>query len=186
MHTTHSDAITEERFEVKDLKEVSMQMKSVSRISMVPARIMIVCGLLVAGLIAVEPGYAEEKEHGPACTLKTLKGRYLFADKGTILPPAFGVTGPTPGADAGFHLFNGDGTGTDTVTLRVNNVTVLKNVVVPISYTVNADCTGTITVLIPGGPSFAIFIAPDGVSIATIATDPGNYVSSIDRRVSPN
>ncbi len=161
-----------------------MQMKSVSRISMVPTRIMIVCGLLVAGLIAVEPGYAEEKEHGPTCTLKTLKGRYLFADKGTILPPAFGVTGPTPGADAGFHLFNGDGTGTDTVTLRVNNVTVLKNVVVPISYTVNADCTGTITVLIPGGPSFAIFIAPDGESIATIATDPGNYVSSIDRRVS--
>ena len=161
-----------------------MQMKSVSRISMVATRIMIVCGLVVAGLIAVEPGYAEETQ--PTCTLKTLKGRYLFADKGAILPPAFGVTGPTPGADAGFHLFNGDGTGTDTVTLRVNNVTVLKNVVVPISYTVNADCTGTITVLVPGGPSFGIFIAPNGEAIATIATDPGNYVSSIDRRVSPN
>jgi hypothetical protein len=183
MHTTHSDAITEERFEVKDLKEVSMQMKSVSRISMVATRIMIVCGLVVAGLIAVEPGIAEETQ--PTCTLKTLKGRYLFADKGTILPPAFGVTGPTPGADAGFHLFNGDGTGTDIVTLRVNGVTVLENAVVPISYTVKADCTGTIKVLVPGGPSFVIFIAPSGEAIATIAADPGNYVSSIDRRVSP-
>jgi hypothetical protein len=154
-----------------------MKMKSVFRISTIATPMMIVCGLLVAGSSA----WADE----PTCTLKTLKGRYLVADKGTILPPAFGVTGPTPGANAGFHLFNGDGTGTDIVTLRVNGVTVLKNAVVPISYTVNADCTGTITVLVPGGPSFGMFIAPNGEAIATIAADPGNYVSSIDRRVSP-
>ena len=147
---------------------------------------MIGIGLVVTmGLLTVKHGYAEEKDHAPTCTLKTLKGRYLFADKGTILPPAFGVTGPTPGADAGFHLFNGDGTGTDIVTLRVNGATVLRNAVVPISYTVNADCTGTLTVLVPGGPSFNIFVAPNGEAIATIAADPGNYVSSIDRRVSP-
>ena len=36
-------------------------------------------GIFIAvGLITVEPGYAEEKEHEPTCTLKTLKGRYLF------------------------------------------------------------------------------------------------------------
>src|SRR5687767_15948537 len=46
------------------------------------------------------------------CTLATLKGRYLFATYGMLLPPAFGVTEPTPGASAGFHIFNGDGTGT--------------------------------------------------------------------------
>jgi len=137
-----------------------MQMKAVSRISMMP---MIVCGLLVSGSTA----WADDGAARPACTLKTLNGRYLFAEKGTILPPAFGVTGPTPGADAGFHLFNGDGTGTDIVTLRVNGATVLKNVVVPISYTVNADCTGTLTVLVPGGPSFGMFIAPNGEAIAT-------------------
>ena len=166
-----------------------MQRKSMSRISMVATPMMIVCGLLLAGSSAWADDRGEGKEgqeNEPPCTLKTLKGRYLFADKGTIVPPAFGVTGPTPGADAGFHLFNGDGTGTDIVTLRVNGVTVLKNAVVPISYTVNADCTGTITVLVPGGPSFGIFIAPNGEAIAAIATDPGNYVSSIDRRVSPN
>lgn len=157
-----------------------MQMKSVSRISMVPTRIMIVCGLLVAGSTA----WADDGVEGPPCTLKTLKGRYLFAEKGTILPPAFGVTGPTTGADAGFHLFNGDGTGTDIVTLRVNGATVLKNAVVPISYTVNADCTGTITVLVPGGPSFGMFIAPNGEAIATIAADPGNYATGISQRVS--
>jgi hypothetical protein len=137
---------------------------------------------ITVGLLTVEPGYAEEKE----CTLKTLKGRYLFAGSGTILPPAFGlVTGSALGADAGFHIFNGDGTGTDIVTFRINDATVLENAEAPISYTVNADCTGTYTVLIPGGPSFGLFIAPDGEAIATIATDPGNYVSRIDRRVSP-
>ena len=71
------------------------------------------------------------------------------------------------------------------MTFRVNGVTVLENEVVPISYTVNADCTGSYTVDIPGGgPSCGIFIAPDGESIATIAADPGNYVSNIGRRVS--
>ncbi|MCE7986686.1 MAG: hypothetical protein DYG89_36395 [Caldilinea sp. CFX5] len=119
------------------------------------------------------------------CTLATLKGRYLFATYGTILPPAFGVTEPTPGASAGFHTFNGDGTGTDTVTVRVGSETVRENAVVPIRYTVNADCTGAYTVLIDGGPSFGLFIAPKGEAISVIATAPaGNYVSSIDQRVS--
>jgi hypothetical protein len=140
---------------------------------------------ITVGLLTVEPGYGEEKEQAPKCTLKTPKGRYLFAEKGTLLPPAFGVTEPTPGDDAGFRIFNGDGTGTDIVTLRINGVTVVENIEVPISYTVNENCTGTVTVLVPGGPSFGIFIAPNGEAIATIATDPGNYVSHIHWRVSP-
>ena len=141
-------------------------------------------GLFIAvGLLTVEQGYAEEKDQAPTCTLKTLKGRYLFATSGTILPPAFGVTEPTPGASAGFKIFNGDGTGTAIVTVRVNGLIVLDNFVTPTSYTVDADCTGTVTVP-PPGPTFNIFIAPDGKAMATIATDPGNYVSSIDPRVS--
>jgi len=65
------------------------------------------------------------------------------------------------------------------VTFRVSGAIVLENVVAPTKYTVNADCTGTLS----GGPSFGIFVSPDGEAIASIATDPGNYVSSIDRRV---
>ena len=66
-------------------------------------------------------------DKAPTCTLATLKGRYLFATYGTILPPAFGVKEPTPGASVGFHIFNGDGTGTDIVTVRVGSEIVLKN-----------------------------------------------------------
>ena len=136
-----------------------------------------VVGLSLSGTVA-----ASNDDGLRACTLATLKGRYLFADAGTLYPPAFGVAQPTPAANAGFHLFNGDGTGTDTVTFRVGGVIMLENVVAPVSYTVNADCTGTLSVL--GGPSFGMFVSPDGEAIASIATDPGNYVASIDRRVS--
>lgn len=138
---------------------------------------------ITVGLLTVEPRYAQEKEHAPTCTLKTLKGRYLFALQGTLLPPAFGVTEPTPSSAAGFHIFNGDGTGTDIVTFRLGGVTVLENEVAPFSYTVNADCTGSFTVT--NGPSFGIFIAPDGESFAEIATaPPGNAGIDISRRVS--
>jgi hypothetical protein len=142
---------------------------------------MIVCGLLFAGSSA----WADDGE--PLCTPKTLKGRYLFAGNGIVLPPFGGVKGPTPATHAGFHLFNGDGTGTDTITLVVNGVIQLSNAAAPFSYTVNADCTGTITVHAPVGapPTFNIYVAPNGEAVATIGTDPGNADCEISPRVSP-
>jgi hypothetical protein len=107
-------------------------------------------------------------------------GRYLFANSGMLFPPAFGVTEPTSAAHAaGFHIFHGDGTATDIVTVRINGETVLENFVGETSYTVNSDCTGTYTV--PNGPSFGMFIAPKGDAIAFIGTGPGNQVSDIRR-----
>jgi hypothetical protein len=82
---------------------------------------------ITVGLLTVEPGYAEEKEHEPTCTLKTLKGRYLFGGIATLLPPAFGVTVQALLAVAGYHIFHGDGTGTDIVTASFNGVSVEKN-----------------------------------------------------------
>ena len=141
--------------------------------------------VVTVGLLTVEPRYAQEKDHAPTCTLETLEGRYLFAWSGTVLPPAFGVTEPTTGGSAGYHTLNGDGTGTDTVTVRIGTKIVLEKVVFPITYTVNADCTGTYTVNVPNGPSFDLFIAPNGEEFATFATAPaGNQLASIDRRVS--
>ena len=126
-----------------------------------------------------------KEHHARTCSLATLKGRYIFADAGTVLPPAFGVKVPTLAADAGFEAFNGDGTGTDTVTLRLNGVIQFHNIVVPTTYTLNANCTGTIAAHVPGGggPTFDIFVAPDGEMFSSIATDPGNYPSRIEQRV---
>lgn len=147
--------------------------------------IMVVLGLSLfatAGFASVKQGNAEGDKATPTCTLATLKGRYLFANSGTILPPAFGVSAPTPGSDAGFHLFNGDGTGTDIVTVRINGEIALENFVTPVTYTVNKDCTGTITV--PDGPTFGTFIAPNGDSFVSTATNSGNYPTGMNWRVS--
>ena len=73
--------------------------------------------------------------------------------------------------------------GTDIVTFRLAGVTVLETVATPLSYVVNEDCTGSFTV--SGGPSFGLFIAPNGESFAEISTaPPGNGVSDIAQRVS--
>ena len=143
--------------------------------------------LAVGGMSSTAMAQTKSGEPGsrPTCNLETLKGRYVFAWSGAILPPAFGVTEQTFGGAAGYHTFNGDGTGTDTVTVRVGATIFLENVVAPITYTVNSDCTGTYTVNAPGYPSFDLFIAPDGSEIATFATAPaGNQLASIDTRVS--
>lgn len=150
----------------------------------IAAGLVAIAGLgLPATLNAADEQESNLSDNHKGCTLATLQGRYLFAESGVLLPPAFGVAAPTQAADAGIHIFNGDGTGTDTVTLRIGNNIVLENVIMPLLYTVNPDCTGTITVL--NGPSFDIFLAPDGEEFARIATAPGgNYPATIDRRVS--
>ena len=150
----------------------------------IAAGLFAIAGLSLSGTRAVSAKQNSQGSDGnPVCTLATLQGRYLFADSGMLLPPAFGVTTPTLAADAGFHTFNGDGTGTDTVTFRIGGNIVLENVAAPTFYTVNANCTGKLTVL-HGGPSFDLFIAPDGTEFASISTAPaGNYPASIGRRV---
>src|SRR3984893_1712521 len=67
-------------------------------------------GVLVSvGLLTVEQGFADDG--APKCTLATLKGRYLFAASGVGFPPVFGVTEQSVGNAAGYHVFNGNGSG---------------------------------------------------------------------------
>ena len=150
-------------------------------------------GVLVSvGLLTVAHGFADENGDATRCTVKTLKGRYLFGGgSATLFPPAFGVKEVSVGSAAGYHIFNGDGTGMDFVTFTVNGVD--QNVPSPnhLTYTLNSDCTGTYTVLGPPGgpegPSFAIFVSPNGDEMTSIATAPkgneGAFTPS--RRVAP-
>jgi hypothetical protein len=113
-------------------------------------------------------------------TIEGARWRYLFAGQGTLLPPA--VTQATPGAHAGFHLFNGDGTATEVVTFNIGGFTALDNAVIPFQYTVNADRTGSYS--LPSGLSVDLFIAPDGEEFTSILTAPlGSVLTTIDRRV---
>ena len=135
------------------------------------------------GLLTVEQAFADDG--GPKCTKATLKGRYLFAGTGAIFPPAFGVTEESVGAAAGIHVFNGDGTGKDYVTFTLNGIDQHVPSPTPFFYTLNSDCTGTYKVG-PPGPTFDIFVSPDGNQMTSINTNPGAVGSySPSTRVSP-
>ena len=144
-------------------------------------------GITLAVLLTLVVGQGlvfgdDDGDRPPKCTLATLKGRYLFGGIATLLPPA--VEQQSLLAVAGYHIFNGDGTGTDIVTASINGAIVEENFVTPIRYTVNPDCTGTYTV--PSeGLSFSIFIAPNGAELIVIGTTPGSVaVQGPSRRVS--
>lgn len=119
---------------------------------------LLVFGLGVAASIGVGQVYAAEKEE--RCTLATLHGQYMFTGSGTLFPPAFGVTSPATANSAGFHIFNGDGTGMDFVAFSINGIDQHVPSPVPFTYTLNPDCTGTITVV--NGPAADMFVAVDG------------------------
>ena len=53
-----------------------------------------------------------------------------------------------------------------------------------LSYTVNADCTGTLKVLSVGATS-EIFVAPSGEDMTIIATDKGHVEAYSSWRVGP-
>lgn len=127
----------------------------------------IALGMVVS--IGVEQGYAGERVE--KCTVATLNGQYLFAESGTLFPPGFGVTKQSIGNVAGFHIFNGDGTGTDFVTFSINGIDQHVPSPVAFTYTLNPDCTGTLSV--QNGPNHNIFVAVDGSSLTSINTDPG-------------
>jgi hypothetical protein len=127
--------------------------------------------LVSAGPLAVDKAYGGGREG--ICTLATLNGQYLFNGTGTLFPPAFGLTSGTAiGTSAGFHIFNGDGTGMDFVTFTLNGVNLNVPSPVTTTYTLNQDCTGTYSVP-SAGLHFDIFVAVDGSALTTIDTDPG-------------
>jgi hypothetical protein len=159
---------------------------------------MLQIGLFITvGLICVKPRHpASSEENRPAqdedtltCTLETLKGRYLFGSIATLLPPA--VPQQSLLAVAGYHIFNGDGTGTDIVTAIINGESVEKNAgenpdrsTYDTTYTVNPDCSGTFTVP-AAGVTLGLYVAPNGEELITIGMNPGDVsVSGPNRRVS--
>ena len=135
----------------------------------------LLCG---ARLFTAGPGHAD----GPKCTLATLKGRYLFGGLATLFPPA--SADPATLAVAGYHVFNGDGTGKDVLSATLNGQIIENQNEYPITYTVNPDCSGTYTVP-AAGVSFGLYVAPDGDEVIVIGLTPGfALVQGPNKRVS--
>jgi hypothetical protein len=111
------------------------------------------------------------------CSLKTLRGSYVFAANGYNI--VSGVAQPKTIVEV--IDFNGDGTlSVPAVTLSVNGVIARPPIGGTGSYTVDAACTGTITF---AGPLFDIFISPNGEKLWMIQTNAGTVFQGTAVRV---
>ena len=124
------------------------------------------------GVLAVGTGFANDKNDARAkCSDATLHGTYLFADHG------FDITGSdqVPIAEAGYQRFNGNGKGKGVSSGNFNG-DVFRNEPFTATYTVKADCTGTVTY--SDGTQIDMFIDPDGSMFTAVQTKPSELVRS--------
>jgi hypothetical protein len=142
----------------------------------------IVVGALVSlGLFTAEQAHSGQQGGPKTCSLATLKGLYMFAQSG--YQPFNG--GLMPLGVTGKDVFHGNGAFDSLATLSIGG-TIVPGDAAPGTYTVNSDCTGTVTVhMTPPTPDvhLDIFILPDGGRFFTIETDPGTVLSGTIQRV---
>ena len=141
--------------------------------------------LLVVGaaalLTSVGAGYAKDENASSRakCSMATLKGTYLFAQNGVEIRG----NDQRPFAIAGYDVFDGDGGVKGVASGNVNGEVFRKDPFTG-TYTVKANCTGTVT--FRGGAAATqgdIFIAPHGSKFAFVRTDPESVGATIDEQV---
>ncbi len=111
------------------------------------------------------------------CDVGTLRGTYLGANDGVVTErPDKG-----PYAAAEFQWFDGNGN-TEGVFSANYSRNITRKVKFSGTYTVDADCTGTVR--LTDGTRYDLFIAPDGSMFAWVQTKPPRYVvSGVEQRV---
>ena len=146
------------------------------------AGVVLVLLVVGAGVLAGGAGYAEDNgdnedngdENAVAkCSKATLDGTYLFAHDGVV------TRGPDKGpfAFAGYDVFDGNGK-VDTVFSANFGGQIFRKEHATSTYTVKADCTGTITPT--NGSQSDLFIAPDGSMFTFVQTDPSSVTSGVE------
>jgi hypothetical protein len=130
------------------------------------------CVMLLAGmgLLAIGPASAQKAvagKTGGQCSLATLHGTYLFAYDGVQIKGRDHL----PYAAAGYEVYHGNGTVTGVFSVSQNGK-ITRNLRLSGTYTVKADCTGTVTY--PDiGAHYDQFVAPDGSMFTFLETNPG-------------
>jgi hypothetical protein len=133
------------------------------------------------GLLTVEPADSGQQGDPPKCSLATLNGLYMFSQSGYTTSNG----GLVPEGVTGKDIFHGNGKFDSLATISIGG-DIIPGDAAPGTYTINSDCTGTVTVIMtPPVPDvhLDIFVAPDGSEFFTIQTDPGNVLSGTIQRV---
>jgi hypothetical protein len=139
-------------------------------------------GLLVAlSCLSLPWGRAPQAEEDSlGCSLETLQGTYIYANS------AFGVEDGkrSPGAFAGQEVYYGDGTMSGVYSANLNG-TIVQHILYTGTYTLNEDCTGSLTTTEESGTfHYDHFVDPSGDGFSWVSTDPDVVASGFERRVS--
>ena len=120
------------------------------------------------------------------CSTANLQGTFAYTSTGSIAAPPE-LAGPF--VEVGTQTFDGKGATTATASSSQNgNISPLSVVG---TYTVNADCTGTMTLQVsfPGFPVFPVhvyFVIANGwTEFQAIETDPGLVITRLGRKLYP-
>jgi type II secretory pathway pseudopilin PulG len=105
------------------------------------------------------------------CSLRTLKGRYLFSASGKSKGNDFSF--------AGSERF--DGNGTITTKQSVNGSSDIIRITG--TYKIASDCTGSSTY--SDDTHYNLFVSPDGSIFNFIQTDIGAIISGEEKRIAP-
>jgi hypothetical protein len=140
--------------------------------------------LLVVGaaalLTSVGAGYAKDENASSRakCSKATLKGTYLFAFNGVEIK---GNSEQRPFAIAGYDVFDGNGEVRGVSSGNFGGEVFRKDPFTG-TYTVKANCTGTVTFRDGAAAQGDMFIAPDGSKFAFVRTTPEDVSAGIDSR----
>ena len=122
---------------------------------------------LMLGVLVAGTGYANMSEDaGAKCSDATLHGRYLFAFDGFEIK---GNDKVVPFAQAGYEVYGGNGKMKGALSGNVDGE-IIRNEPFSATYTVKADCTGTVTYT--DGTRYDLFLDPDGTQFTFVQTNP--------------
>ena len=155
-----------------------MQRKSISRISMIAAPIMLVCGLL----FTASSVRADDEE--TKCTNRTLRGDYGFTAEGVLIGSP-GLPSEAPFRSVGVAHFDGKGNLTWLERTVINGMLLEADwTAASGSYSVNANCTGTAMVNTPNSPvplKLAFVVVKEGKEVHSVLDT--NAISSVFTKV---
>ena len=136
--------------------------------------------LLAVGLLIWGAGHPEQAWSDNSCSLRTLKGTYVYHCSGVHLVNGQQVYF----AFAGQDHFSGDGKLSGVFSFSENGV-ISPHVSYTGTYTVNPDCTGTYTTVDENGVigHLDLFFGRDGEEVTFIFTDAGIVDAAVERRV---
>ena len=145
---------------------------------------------LMLGVLAAGAVYANNKDGaskdagnnkgaGAKCSEATLDGTYLLAYDGVELK---GNSDQRPFALAGYDVFDGNGKVRGVSSGNFGGEVFRKDPFTG-TYTVKANCTGTVTFKDGAATQGDVFVAPDGSMFAFVRTNPEDVAAGIDPRV---